>query len=183
MRRCRRAVAIALAAAVAGCTTGAKTTDLYNGNRLTDAQQAIVDTQLNYGPMTIEGSVNHKDHDYAVGEAIALSVKASENASVAILRVLAKAHHVSSLCRRIFGRWIGLEFRNQVQEALPIVLDSEMTQLAASYANTTCGPAVPPNACAIVVSRSAESYWSVVIPCDERLSFRLESDIMPQIET
>jgi hypothetical protein len=88
MRRYRPAAALLLVAAAAGCTTAGRT-NVFNHDTLTDAQQAIVDTQINYGAMTIEGSVDRPERDYDVGQPIMLSVKVSKNAYVAILRVLA----------------------------------------------------------------------------------------------
>jgi hypothetical protein len=58
------------------------------GRTLTDAQQAIADTQINHGDMTIAGSVDRKDTTYQPGQPIALSVKVNKPAHVAILRVL-----------------------------------------------------------------------------------------------
>jgi len=83
----RVAAAIAVAA-VAGCTVAYRT-DILRKDVLTAAQLDIAATQINWGDMTIEGSVDRADTTYDPGQPITLSVKVSKNAHVAILRVLA----------------------------------------------------------------------------------------------
>ena len=83
----RVAAAIAVAA-VAGCTVAYRT-DILRKDVLTAAQKDIADTEINWGTMTIEGSVDRADTTYDPGQPITLSVKVSKNAHVAILRVFA----------------------------------------------------------------------------------------------
>ena len=56
---------------------------------LTDAQNAIANTKINHGAMTIQAAADRADTTYAVGQPIILSVSTSRDAHVAILRVLA----------------------------------------------------------------------------------------------
>jgi hypothetical protein len=88
LARCNHLLAsIILGAALAGCTVAYKTS-LLRKDVLTDAQQAIANTQINHGDMTIIGSVDREDRIYDTGQPITLSVKVSKDAHVAILRVL-----------------------------------------------------------------------------------------------
>lgn len=81
--------ALALAAITAGCEFAARTGIARDDMLvLTDAQEAIVNTKINHGDMTIQASVDHPDRTYAPGQPIVLSVSTSEDAHVAILRVL-----------------------------------------------------------------------------------------------
>jgi hypothetical protein len=84
-RRCLF-LAAALAAGIVGCADEGNG-GLF-GRTLTDAQQAIADTQINHGDLTIAGSVDREDTTYQPGQPIALSVKVNKPAHVAILRVL-----------------------------------------------------------------------------------------------
>jgi Domain of unknown function (DUF4384) len=77
----------ALAAAAIGFGVGESRGDLF-GRTLTDAQQVIADTKINHGDMTIAGATDRTDTTYNPGQPIALSVKVSKDAHVAILRVL-----------------------------------------------------------------------------------------------
>jgi hypothetical protein len=88
MIRSRLAPAILLGAALAGCAAAGRV-GLIRRDTLTDAQQVIADTKINWGTMTIEGAVDRPDTSYAPGQPIGLSVTVSKNAHVAILRVLA----------------------------------------------------------------------------------------------
>ena len=84
-------LAIALATGVAGCTAVQKTNVLPSILRkdvLTDAQNAIAQTQINHGELTIEGSVDRADTTYDTGQPIGFTVKTNKDAHVAILRVL-----------------------------------------------------------------------------------------------
>jgi Domain of unknown function (DUF4384) len=83
-----RAAALLLILAAGGCTTVGRTT-VFSRDLLTDAQQVIADTQINHGEMTITASVDHPDRHYDVGQPITVSATVSDNAYVAILRVLA----------------------------------------------------------------------------------------------
>jgi len=81
-------VALALwTAASAGCGV------IGGSERLTDAQQVIADMKI--GPtdpqaadLKIAGAVDHADRRYRVGEPIVLSVQVSQQAYVAVLRVM-----------------------------------------------------------------------------------------------
>jgi len=84
----RCAVALLLVLTAGGCTTVGRT-NVFSRDLLTDAQQVIADTQINHGEMTITASVDRPDKHYDVGQPIALRVTVSDNAYVAILRVLA----------------------------------------------------------------------------------------------
>jgi hypothetical protein len=75
-------------AMASGCAVAYRT-DTLRKDVLTDAQQAIADTKINHGDMTIEASVDRADALYDPGQPITLSVRVSKNAYVAILRVLA----------------------------------------------------------------------------------------------
>jgi hypothetical protein len=89
MRLYRLAAALALAAVAGGCEFTARTGIIRNDVLvLTDAQNAIANTKINHGEMTIQGSVDRADTTYAVGQPIILSVSTSKDAHVAILRVL-----------------------------------------------------------------------------------------------
>ena len=80
-----------LIAAVAGCVAGcaaAQRTDLMRNDVLTDAQRAIADAKFNQGDMTIRAAVDHPDTTYDPGQPITLSVTASKDTFVAVLRVL-----------------------------------------------------------------------------------------------
>ena len=101
----RLLLVVAIAALAAGCsaagrfagTVGTGVTNLGTsaGERvgvvrndvLTDAQQVIANMRINAGEMTIEGHVDRADTSYEAGQPIALSVKVSKNAYVAILSV------------------------------------------------------------------------------------------------
>jgi len=80
--------ALVIVALVAGCAAAARV-GIIRKDVLTDAQQVIADTKINWGTMTIEGSVDRADSSYAAGQPITLSVMVSKSAHVAILRVLA----------------------------------------------------------------------------------------------
>jgi hypothetical protein len=88
----RLAAALASAAslcAIAGCGLAARTGIMRDDMLvLTDAQEAIANTKINHGDMTIQASVDRADTTYAVGQPIVLSVSTSKDAHVAILRVL-----------------------------------------------------------------------------------------------
>jgi hypothetical protein len=88
MRRYRPAAALALVAAAAGCNFAART-GIIRKDILTDAQQVVADTKINHGDMTIQGAVDRADRDYDIDQPITLSVTASKDAHIAILRVLA----------------------------------------------------------------------------------------------
>jgi hypothetical protein len=88
MIRYRPVAALAIAALVAGCNAAARV-GLVRKDILTDAQQVVADTKINWGTMTIEGAVDRADTSYAAGQPITLSVTTSKSAHVAILRVLA----------------------------------------------------------------------------------------------
>ena len=83
----RLLLAATVAASAAGCETAYKT-DLMRKDELTDAQQVIADARLASGDLSVEGSVDRPDTTYDPGQPITLSVKASKDAYVAILRVL-----------------------------------------------------------------------------------------------
>jgi len=85
---CRVLGAVALAAAAAGCAVAARI-GMVRKDVLSDAQQVVADAQFNHGDMTIQAAVDRADTTYSPGQPIALSVKTSKNAYVAILRVLA----------------------------------------------------------------------------------------------
>jgi hypothetical protein len=78
-----RLAAIILATAVAGCTVAYKT-NILRKDVLTDAQNAIAETEINHGDMTITGSVDREDTTYDTGQPITLSVKVSKDAHVAV---------------------------------------------------------------------------------------------------
>lgn len=102
----RLLLAAALAALAAGCSTAGKFASTVGGgvadlgtsagervglirnDVLTDAQQQIAHTKLNAGGMTIEGHADRADTSYEAGQPIALTVKVSKDAHVAILSVL-----------------------------------------------------------------------------------------------
>lgn len=84
----RRLLLGILAAAAIACVAQEGRGDLF-GRTLSDAQQAIADTRINHGDMTIVGATDRADTTYSPGQPIALSVKVSKDAHVAILRVLA----------------------------------------------------------------------------------------------
>jgi hypothetical protein len=86
-RRHRLLAVLLLGATLAGCAAAYKT-NLLRKDVLSDAQQAIANTQINHGDMTITGSVDREDTTYDTGQPITLSVKVSKDAHVAILRVL-----------------------------------------------------------------------------------------------
>jgi hypothetical protein len=88
MIRYRPVAALAIVALVAGCSAAARV-GIIRKDILTDAQQVIADTKINWGTMTIEGAVDRADTFYAPGQPITLSVTVNKNAHVAILRVLA----------------------------------------------------------------------------------------------
>ncbi len=95
-------LAVAIAAAATGChVTGEMASSLGRGSViaaegvgiirkdvLSDAQQAIADTKINAGEMTIAAHADRADTTYDLDQPIALSVKVSKNAHVAILSVL-----------------------------------------------------------------------------------------------
>lgn len=81
-------LAALVAAGTAGCTVAQKT-DLLRKDVLTDAQQVVADAKIDHGDLTVTGSVDRPDTTYDPGQPITLSVKASKNAYVAILRVTA----------------------------------------------------------------------------------------------
>lgn len=83
----RLLLAAILAAAGAGCGA-VNRTEMLRQDELTDAQNAIAQTKINRGDMTIQASVDHPDRAYDPGQPITLSVETSKNAYVAILRVL-----------------------------------------------------------------------------------------------
>ena len=90
MKRYGLAAAFALIAVTAGCDFAARTGIVRDDMLvLTDAQNAIANTKINHGDMTIQGSVDRADRSYDVGQPIILSVSTSKDAHVAILRVLA----------------------------------------------------------------------------------------------
>jgi hypothetical protein len=93
MRRHPRLLAAGLAAALAGCTF-ADRVGVIRHDTLTDAQQAIANTRINAGDMTIEAGVDRADTSYDAGQPITVSVKVSQDAHVAILRVLANGDTV-----------------------------------------------------------------------------------------
>ncbi len=85
-RRLRAALAL-WAAAGAGCGV------IGDSERLTDAQEVIVDMKI--GPadrqpadLKIAGAVDHADRRYRVGEPIVLSVEVNQAAFVAVLQVM-----------------------------------------------------------------------------------------------
>ncbi|HWD57072.1 MAG TPA: DUF4384 domain-containing protein [Stellaceae bacterium] len=80
-------LAAALAASVGGCAATHKT-DLFRKDVLTDAQNAIADLKLNQGKMTITASVDREDKSYDPGQPITLTVNASKDAFISILRVM-----------------------------------------------------------------------------------------------
>jgi len=79
--------AIAVAAMAAGCAA-AQRTDILRKDVRTDAQNAIADTKFDHGDLTINVSSDRPDTTYDPGQPITLSVEASKNAYVAVLRVL-----------------------------------------------------------------------------------------------
>jgi hypothetical protein len=81
-------LAAGVAIAIGGCATLGRV-GVIRYDVMTDAQQAIADTRINAGAMTIEGRVDREDTAYDAGQPITLSVKTSKDAHVAILRVLA----------------------------------------------------------------------------------------------
>jgi len=83
----RLLLVVSLAAGLAGCAA-AHRTEMLREDELTDAQNAIAQTKINRGDMTIQASVDHPDTTYNPGEPITLSVRTSKDAYVAILRVL-----------------------------------------------------------------------------------------------
>ena len=102
MRRLRLLAAAAIAAAAAGChvagemasslsrgtTSVAENVGIVRKDVLSNAQQVIADTKINAGTMTIEARADRADTTYDLDQPIALSVKVSKNAHVAILSVL-----------------------------------------------------------------------------------------------
>jgi hypothetical protein len=102
MRRLRLLSVAAIAAAAAGChvagemtsslgrgtTSVAETVGIVRKDMLSNAQQVIADTKINAGAMTIEARADRADTTYDLDQPIALSVKVSKNAHVAILSVL-----------------------------------------------------------------------------------------------
>jgi hypothetical protein len=89
MKPYRLAPALILIAITTSCDFAARTGIVRDDMRvLTDAQNAIANTKINHGDMTIQGSVDRADTTYAVGQPIVLSVSTSKDAHVAILRVL-----------------------------------------------------------------------------------------------
>ncbi|HEV2186964.1 MAG TPA: DUF4384 domain-containing protein [Stellaceae bacterium] len=89
MTRYGLAAALALVAIASGCDFAARTGIVRDDMAvLTDAQNAIANTKINHGDMTIQASVDRADTTYAVGQPIILSVSTSKDAHVAILRVL-----------------------------------------------------------------------------------------------
>jgi hypothetical protein len=80
-------VAVAIAAAVAGCAS-AQRTDLLRKDVRTDAQNAIADTRFDHGDLTISVSTDRPDTTYDPGQPITLKVETNKDAYVAILRVL-----------------------------------------------------------------------------------------------
>jgi uncharacterized protein DUF4384 len=89
MRQHRLAVAVVLAALAGGCDFAARTGIMRDDMAvLTDAQNAIANTKINHGDMTIQAAADRADRSYDVGQPIVLSVSASKDAHVAILRVL-----------------------------------------------------------------------------------------------
>jgi hypothetical protein len=90
MKPYRLAAALALVAIAASCGFAARTGIVRDDMLvLTDAQNAIANTKINHGAMTIQAAADRADTTYAVGQAIILSVSTSKDAHVAILRVLA----------------------------------------------------------------------------------------------
>jgi hypothetical protein len=90
MKPYRLAAALALVAIAASCGFAARTGIVRDDMLvLTDAQNAIANTKINHGAMTIQGAADRADTTYAVGQPIILSVSTSRDAHVAILRVLA----------------------------------------------------------------------------------------------
>jgi hypothetical protein len=86
-----------LAVAVLGAAvswSGIGHAGLFSSDTLTDAQQVIADTKINAGAMTIEAGVDRPDKSYDAGQPIAVSVRVSKDAHVAILRVLANGSTV-----------------------------------------------------------------------------------------
>jgi len=88
MKKRRLAAALAFAALAAGCAAAARV-GIIRKDILTDAQQVIADTRINWGTMTIQGSVDRDDRAYEPGQPIRLTVTVSKDAHVAILRILA----------------------------------------------------------------------------------------------
>jgi len=82
----RLAAALAFASAASGCTS-AQHAFVLHSNPLSDAQQVIADTKINWGEMTIQASADRDSYD--AGQPIGLSVTVSKDAHLAILRVLA----------------------------------------------------------------------------------------------
>jgi hypothetical protein len=73
---------------LAGCEFAGRV-GVIRHDTLTNAQQVIADTMINAGDITIEGSVDRANTSYTAGQPITVSVKVSNDAHVAILRVLA----------------------------------------------------------------------------------------------
>jgi hypothetical protein len=89
MTRYGLAAGFALIAITAGCDFAARTGIARDDMAvLTDAQNAIANTKINHGDMTIQGAVDRADTTYSVGQPITLSVSTNKDAHVAILRVL-----------------------------------------------------------------------------------------------
>lgn len=80
-------LAALVALSAAGCTLAYKT-DILRKDVLTDAQEAIANAKLSQGAMTITASVDRADTTYDLGQPITLTVSASKDAFIAILRVL-----------------------------------------------------------------------------------------------
>jgi hypothetical protein len=88
MRHALAAVLVLVAIAAAGCNLAART-GIVRKDILTDAQEVVAETRINHGDMTIQGTVDHADREYGIGQPITLSDTVSKDAQVAILRVLA----------------------------------------------------------------------------------------------